>query len=103
MEDQGGETNALSKMPSEIGIEVWKDSISVHDENAKPDCRCFININFYDGWAQRSPSIVNSGGAKGRAGLLHVDRGRQRIEWRRQMVLRYLSISQGRDIPKVGK
>ena len=36
-------------MPSEIGIEIWKDSILVSAKNAEPDCRCLSNISYYDG------------------------------------------------------
>ena len=61
-------------MPSEIGIEIWKYSILVRAKNAELDCRCLSNISYYDGWAQKSPSPANSGGTKGKAGLLHVDR-----------------------------
>ena len=61
-------------MPSEIGIEIWKDSILVSAKNVELDCRCLSNISYYDGWAQKRPSPVDSGGTKGRAELLHVDR-----------------------------
>ena len=76
MEDQGREADALSRMPSEINIEVSKDSVPICAKNVELDCKCFSNISFHNGWAQRRPNSADSGGTKGRVGLLHVDRMR---------------------------
>ena len=44
---------------------------------------------------------TNSGGAKRKVSLLHVNRRRWGKEWRRWIVFRHSTISQGWDIPKV--